>query len=106
MSQRSFRRERLWVRWRIVGHGGSAGGLLMGQLRTSIPLFGALSRSTFVDVDDHVGRRIAADAARMARMGQSDHKQEDYDTILAYSIDQVENCPYPAMLITVVWIHA
>ena len=60
---------------RIVGHGGSAGGMLMGAVanRRGRPLRrhrlrGALRRRA----EHHARRHAAADAARMARMGQPD----------------------------------
>ena len=63
---------------KIVAEGGSAGGMLMGAIANLAPeLFGGIiAEVPFVDVRQHdMRRQPAADAAGMARMGQSDRKR-------------------------------
>ncbi len=89
---------------RVVGHGGSAGGLLMGAAANMDPeLFGGIIAAVpFVDVlttmsDD----TLPLTPPEWPEWGNPITSAEDYDTILAYSpIDQVSDNPYPAMLIT------
>ena len=60
---------------RIVAQGGSAGGMLMGAVANMAPrMFGGIiAEVPFVDVlDTMLDDNAAADAAGMARMGQSD----------------------------------
>ena len=64
---------------RIVGHGGSAGGMLMGAVanRSGELFAGIVAEVPFVDVLEHDARRhAAADAAGMAGMGQPDRKRK------------------------------
>ena len=63
---------------RIVGHGGSAGGMLMGAVANRAPRAvrrhrrrGAVRRRA----EHHARRHAAADAAGMARMGQPDRRR-------------------------------
>ena len=59
---------------KICAAGGSAGGELMGVVANEAPeLWGAIAAHVpFVDAQHHARPRPAADAGRMARMGQSD----------------------------------
>ena len=89
---------------RLVGLGGSAGGLLMGAAANLDPtLFaGIIAAVPFVDVlttmsDDS----LPLTPPEWPEWGNPILSEADYDTIEAYSpIDQVTNQPYPAMLIT------
>lgn len=89
---------------RIVGLGGSAGGLLMGAVSNLDPeLFaGIIAAVPFVDVlttmsDDS----LPLTPPEWPEWGNPILSEEDYNTIMAYSpIDQVKDKPYPAMLIT------
>ena len=89
---------------KVVGQGGSAGGLLMGAASNADPeLFaGIIAAVPFVDVlttmsDD----TLPLTPPEWPEWGNPITSAEDYDTILAYSpIDQVKDRPYPAMLIT------
>ena len=89
---------------RVVGHGGSAGGLLMGAAANLDPeLFGGIIAAVpFVDVLTTMSdEELPLTPPEWPEWGNPITSEEDYDTILAYSpIDQVENRPYPAMLIT------
>ena len=63
---------------RIVGHGGSAGGMLMGAVANRAPeLFaGIVAEVPFVDVlNTMLDDTPAAHAAGMARVGQPDHRR-------------------------------
>ena len=66
---------------RIVGHGGSAGGMLMGAVanRSGELFAGIVAEVPFVDVLEYDARRhAAADAAGMAGMGQPDRKRKGF----------------------------
>ena len=88
----------------VVGYGGSAGGLLMGAASNLDPeLFaGIIAAVPFVDVLTTMSdETLPLTPPEWPEWGNPITSAEDYDTILAYSpIDQVENRPYPAMLIT------
>ena len=89
---------------RVVGHGGSAGGLLMGAAANMDPeLFGGIIAAVpFVDVLTTMSdESLPLTPPEWPEWGNPILNEKDYDTILAYSpIDQVSDRPYPAMLIT------
>lgn len=89
---------------RVVGHGGSAGGLLMGAASNMDPeLFGGIIAAVpFVDVLTTMSDEdLPLTPPEWPEWGNPITSEEDYDTILKYSpIDQVKDRPYPAMLIT------
>ena len=89
---------------KIVGLGGSAGGLLMGAASNMDPeLFaGIIAAVPFVDVLTTMSdESLPLTPPEWPEWGNPITSEEDYDTILAYSpIDQVSDRPYPAMLIT------
>ncbi len=89
---------------RVVGQGGSAGGLLMGAAANLDPeLFGGLIAAVpFVDVLNTMSDdTLPLTPPEWPEWGNPLTSETDYDTILAYSpYDQVGDKPYPAMLIT------
>lgn len=89
---------------RVVGLGGSAGGLLMGAAANMDPeLFaGIIAAVPFVDVLTTMSdESLPLTPPEWPEWGNPITSAEDYDTILAYSpIDQIKDRPYPAMLIT------
>lgn len=89
---------------RIVGHGGSAGGLLMGAVANMDPeLFGGIIAAVpFVDVLNTMSdESLPLTPPEWPEWGNPLTDEAAYDTILAYSpYDQVSDRPYPAMLIT------
>lgn len=89
---------------RIIGMGGSAGGLLMGAAANMDPeLFGGIIAAVpFVDVLTTMSdESLPLTPPEWPEWGNPITSAEDYDTILAYSpIDQIKERPYPAMLIT------
>jgi len=89
---------------RVVGHGGSAGGLLMGAAANMDPeLFGGIIAAVpFVDVLNTMSdESLPLTPPEWPEWGNPLTDEAAYDTILAYSpYDQVSNKPYPAMLIT------
>ena len=89
---------------RIVGHGGSAGGLLMGAAANMDPeLFGGIIAAVpFVDVLNTMSdESLPLTPPEWPEWGNPLTDEAAYDTILAYSpYDQVGDKPYPAMLIT------
>lgn len=89
---------------KIVGMGGSAGGLLMGAVVNQAPeLFaGIIAAVPFVDVLNTMSDdSLPLTPPEWPEWGNPIISAEDYDTILAYSpYDQVANRAYPAMLIT------
>ncbi|WP_022695040.1 S9 family peptidase [Ponticaulis koreensis] len=89
---------------RIVGHGGSAGGLLMGAASNLDPkLFaGIIAAVPFVDVLTTMSDAdLPLTPPEWPEWGNPIDSPDDYETIRAYSpIDQVSERPYPAMLIT------
>ena len=89
---------------RVVGHGGSAGGLLMGAAVNMDPtLFGGIIAAVpFVDVINTMSDdTLPLTPPEWPEWGNPLTSAEDYDTILAYSpYDQVSDQDYPAMLIT------
>ena len=89
---------------RVVGHGGSAGGLLMGAAANMDPeLFGGIIAAVpFVDVLNTMSDdSLPLTPPEWPEWGNPIESGEDYDTILAYSpYDQVADRDYPAMLIT------
>ncbi|MEM1152076.1 MAG: S9 family peptidase, partial [Pseudomonadota bacterium] len=88
----------------VVGHGGSAGGLLMGAAANMDPeLFGGIIAAVpFVDVINTMSdESLPLTPPEWPEWGNPITSAEDYDTILAYSpYDQVGDKPYPQMLIT------
>lgn len=89
---------------KIVGHGGSAGGLLMGAAANMDPeLFGGIIAAVpFVDVLNTMSdESLPLTPPEWPEWGNPLTDEAAYDTILAYSpYDQVGDKPYPAMLIT------
>ncbi|KCZ99890.1 S9A family peptidase [Hyphomonas polymorpha PS728] len=89
---------------RVVAHGGSAGGLLMGAAANMDPeLFGGIIAAVpFVDVLNTMSdESLPLTPPEWPEWGNPLTDESAYDTILAYSpYDQVSNKPYPAMLIT------
>ncbi|PKP82372.1 MAG: S9 family peptidase [Alphaproteobacteria bacterium HGW-Alphaproteobacteria-18] len=89
---------------RVVGHGGSAGGLLMGAAANMDPeLFGGIIAAVpFVDVLNTMSdESLPLTPPEWPEWGNPLTDEAAYDTILAYSpYDQVGDKPYPAMLIT------
>ena len=88
----------------VVGHGGSAGGLLMGAAANMDPeLFGGIIAAVpFVDVLNTMSdESLPLTPPEWPEWGNPITDPEAYDTILAYSpYDQVTDRPYPEMLIT------
>ncbi|WP_300393876.1 S9 family peptidase [Henriciella sp.] len=88
----------------VVGHGGSAGGLLMGAASNMDPeLFGGIIAAVpFVDVINTMSdESLPLTPPEWPEWGNPITDAEAYDTIMAYSpYDQVGDKPYPAMLIT------
>lgn len=89
---------------RVVGHGGSAGGLLMGAAANMDPeLFsGIIAAVPFVDVINTMSdESLPLTPPEWPEWGNPITDPAAYDTILAYSpYDQVSARDYPAMLIT------
>ncbi|MCZ4298104.1 S9 family peptidase [Henriciella marina] len=89
---------------RVVGHGGSAGGLLMGAAANMDPeLFGGIIAAVpFVDVINTMSDdTLPLTPPEWPEWGNPITDAEAYDTILAYSpYDNVADKDYPAMLIT------
>ncbi|WP_169712593.1 S9 family peptidase [Henriciella aquimarina] len=89
---------------RVVGHGGSAGGLLMGAVSNMDPeLFGGIIAAVpFVDVLNTMSdESLPLTPPEWPEWGNPITDEKAYDTILAYSpYDQVADKDYPAMLIT------
>lgn len=89
---------------RVVGMGGSAGGLLMGAAANMDPdLFaGIIAAVPFVDVINTMSdESLPLTPPEWPEWGNPLTSAADYDQILAYSpYDQVSDKPYPAMLIT------
>ncbi len=89
---------------RVVGHGGSAGGLLMGAAANMDPeLFGGIIAAVpFVDVINTMSdESLPLTPPEWPEWGNPLTDAAAYDTILAYSpYDQVSDQDYPAMLIT------
>ncbi len=89
---------------RVVGHGGSAGGLLMGAAANMDPeLFGGIIAAVpFVDVINTMSdESLPLTPPEWPEWGNPITDGAAYDTIMAYSpYDNVGDKPYPAMLIT------
>ena len=89
---------------KLVGHGGSAGGLLMGAAANMDPeLFaGIIAAVPFVDVVTTMSdATLPLTPPEWPEWGNPLTSETDYDTIAAYSpYDNVTNQDYPAMLIT------
>ena len=89
---------------RVVGMGGSAGGLLMGAVSNMDPeLFsGIIAAVPFVDVLNTMSdESLPLTPPEWPEWGNPITSGEDYDTILAYSpYDNVTDQDYPPMLIT------
>jgi oligopeptidase B len=88
----------------LVGHGGSAGGLLMGAAANMDPeLFaGIIAAVPFVDVINTMSdESLPLTPPEWPEWGNPITSGTDYDTMMAYSpYDNVTDRPYPAMLIT------
>lgn len=89
---------------KIVAHGGSAGGLLVGAAVNMDPeLFaGIIAAVPFVDVINTMSdESLPLTPPEWPEWGNPLKNAEDYDTIMAYSpYDNVTDAPYPPMLIT------
>ncbi len=89
---------------RVIGMGGSAGGLLMGAASNMDPtLFGGIIAAVpFVDVVNTMSdTELPLTPPEWPEWGNPIESAEDYDTIMAYSpYDNVTDLPYPPMLIT------
>ena len=89
---------------RVVGMGGSAGGLLMGAVANMDPeLFGGIIAAVpFVDVINTMSdESLPLTPPEWPEWGNPITDAAAYDTIMAYSpYDQVSGQDYPAMLIT------
>ena len=89
---------------KVVGLGGSAGGLLMGAASNMDPeLFGGIIAAVpFVDVVNTMSdTELPLTPPEWPEWGNPIESAEAYDTILAYSpYDNVGDKPYPPMLIT------
>lgn len=92
------------ARGRIVGMGGSAGGLLIGAVANAEPtLFAGLIASVpFVDVLNTMSdESLPLTPPEWPEWGNPITDPAAYDTILAYSpYDQIQSRAYPPMLIT------
>ena len=91
-------------RGKVVGMGGSAGGLLMGAVANQDPeLFGGMIAAVpFVDVINTMSdESLPLTPPEWPEWGNPLTSSEDYDTMMAYSpYDQVSDQNYPPMLIT------
>lgn len=96
--------EQVTAQGRIVGLGGSAGGLLMGAVANQAPeLFaGIIAAVPFVDVVNTMSDdSLPLTPPEWPEWGNPLTSAADYDQILAYSpYDQVLDQNYPTMLIT------
>jgi len=91
-------------RGKLIGQGGSAGGLLMGAAANMDPaLFGGIIAAVpFVDVLNTMSdENLPLTPPEWPEWGNPLTDEKAYDTILAYSpYDQVTKLDYPPMLIT------
>lgn len=91
-------------RGKLIGHGGSAGGLLIGAAANMDPtLFGGMIAAVpFVDVLNTMSdESLPLTPPEWPEWGNPLTDEKAYDTILAYSpYDQVTKLDYPPMLIT------
>ena len=89
---------------KLVGMGGSAGGLLMGAAANMDPeLFGGIIAAVpFVDVVNTMSdETLPLTPPEWPEWGNPLTSETDYDTIATYSpYDNVSDKPYPPMLIT------
>jgi len=91
-------------RGKVVGMGGSAGGLLMGAVANQDPemFAGIIAAVPFVDVINTMSDdTLPLTPPEWPEWGNPLTSAEDYDTMMAYSpYDQTSGLNYPAMLIT------
>lgn len=89
---------------KIVAHGGSAGGLLVGAAVNQAPeiFAGVMAAVPFVDVLNTMSDdTLPLTPPEWPEWGNPLEDDDAYDRILSYSpYDQIEAKPYPAMLIT------
>ncbi|MBV8922847.1 S9 family peptidase [Bradyrhizobium sp.] len=87
---------------RIVGHGGSAGGMLMGAVanRTGELFSGIVAEVPFVDVlNTMLDDTLPLTPPEWPEWGNPIESEKDFRTILSYSpYDNVTSKPYPAIL--------
>jgi oligopeptidase B len=89
-------------RGRIVAHGGSAGGMLMGAVANMAPdlFLGIIAEVPFVDVlTTMLDDTLPLTPPEWPEWGNPIESEKDYKTIAAYSpYDQVSSQPYPHIL--------
>jgi oligopeptidase B len=99
---RHLAKERYTSEGRIVGWGGSAGGLLIGAVANMAPeLFaGLIAEVPFVDVlDTMLDDSLPLTPPEWPEWGNPIAREADFRTILAYSpYDNIAARPYPAIL--------
>ncbi|MEJ2125210.1 MAG: prolyl oligopeptidase family serine peptidase, partial [Alphaproteobacteria bacterium] len=87
---------------RIVAHGGSAGGMLMGAVANMAPelFLGLVAEVPFVDVlNTMLDDTLPLTPPEWPEWGNPITSAEDYKTIAAYSpYDNVNTCAYPHIL--------
>ena len=95
-------REKFTSRGRIVAHGGSAGGMLMGAIANMAPdlFLGAIAEVPFVDVlTTMLDASLPLTPPEWPEWGNPIESAEAYRTIAAYSpYDNVRAQPYPHIL--------
>ena len=93
-------RAQIYRAGRIVAHGGTAGGLLMGAVANSRRSCSRHRRRSAVRrcAQHHARRQAAADAARMAGMGKPDHRREAFARSCLFALRERGAQAYPAIL--------